>query len=261
MYSYARRFIWGLGFVFLCSYIASASTATTYLYLNSQPGDYVGQGVTQTLTAADGTFTVTNNISTSEVSVFFNTPGYTQFWTLQFGSPESMKFGSGQYVGAQRTAFRSPTHSGIDVSGDGRGCDGDTGQFLVSNFVLAKDGTVARLAIDFEQHCEGASPALYGSLRYDSSVSQVPRVGVGSAYTLKGNTGTSDSLVEIALSMPSQNATSVQYATSDATGVQASIMWPQPGRRPSQPERPRNTSSFPSWEIGCRAGIRGSRLR
>ena len=222
MYSYARRFIWiiGLGLVSLFSYPASASTATTYLYLNSQPGDYVGQGVTQTLTAADGTFTVTNNISPSEVSVFFNTPGYTQSWTLQFGSPENMKFAKGEFVSAQRTAFRSPTLPGEDVSGDGRGCNTDAGQFLVSDFALAKDGTVARLAIDFEQHCEGAAPALYGSVRYNSEVSAVPRLGIGSALTLKGNTGTSDGLVEIALSMPSQNAASVQYATADTTGVQ-----------------------------------------
>jgi hypothetical protein len=131
-----------------------------------------------------------------------------------------MKFAKGQYIGAQRTPFRSPTRAGIDVNGDGRGCNTDAGQFLVSDFALAQDGTVARLAVDFEQHCEGAPPALYGSFRYNSKVSAVPRLGIGSAYTLKGDTGTSDALITIALSMPSQNVASVQFATADATGVQ-----------------------------------------
>jgi hypothetical protein len=200
------------------SYAASASTAATYLYLNSQPGDYVGQGITQTFTAADGTFTVSNGTST--VTINFSSSDNSQWWSLNFGSPRSMKFARGQYVGAQRTPFRSPTRPGIDVYGDGRGCNTDAGQFLVSDFALALDGTVARLAIDFEQHCEGGPPALYGSVRYNSSVNATPRLGIGKAYTLKGNAGTSDSLIEIALSKPSQGAVTVQYATADATGVQ-----------------------------------------
>ncbi len=218
MSSYARRLFWTVALVSSLYCVASASNAATYLYLNSQPGDYVGGGVTQTLTPAEGTFTVSSASST--VSISFKTPDYSQFWELEFGTPQSMKFGKGQYVGAQRTAFRSPMLPGVDVGGDGRGCDTDTGQFLVSDFALAQDGSVARLAIDFEQHCEGAPPALYGSFRYNSKVSQVPRLGIGGAHTLKGNTGTSDGLTEIALSIPSENAVSVQYATEDGTGVQ-----------------------------------------
>jgi len=195
-----------------------SSTATTYLYLNSQPGDFVGGGIKQTLTPADGTFSVSNGANT--VNVAFNTPTYSQFWYLDFGSPLSMKFARGQYVSAQRTPFRGPTRPGIDVSGDGRGCNTDTGQFLVSDFALAADGTVARLAIDFEQHCEGGSAALYGSLRYNSSASQVARLGVGRAFTLKGNTGTSDGVVEIALSMPKTSVVTAHYATADGTGLQ-----------------------------------------
>ncbi|MGC2248158.1 MAG: Calx-beta domain-containing protein [Terriglobales bacterium] len=183
--------------------------------MNSQPGDYVGGGVTQTFTTADGTFSVQNSKST--VAVSFNG---SQFWDLNFGSPENKNFKKGQYVNAQRSEFRGPLNAGIDVSGDGRGCNTDTGQFLVSDFALAPDGTVARLAIDFEQHCEGAAPALYGSLRYNSKVSQISRLGVGGAYTLKGNAQTSDSVIPVALSIPSTNDVTVQYVTSDGTAKQ-----------------------------------------
>src|SRR5690349_6594197 len=67
-----------------CSF-AAGSTPQTFLTLNSQPGDYIGQGITQTLTLADGTFSVTD--TPDSVSISFHTPDYSQFWDLDFGSP------------------------------------------------------------------------------------------------------------------------------------------------------------------------------
>ncbi len=205
-------------FVSLFSTVASSATPKTFLTLSSQSGDYVGQGITQTFTPADGTFSVSN--SSDAVSIGFNTPTYSQFWNLDFGSPSTVKFGWGEYDGAQRTAFRSPTRPGIDVFGDGRGCNTDAGRFLVSDFALNTDGTIARLAIDFEQHCEGAPPALYGSFRYNSSVAAAPRLAVASTHTLKGNAGTSDALVTLSLSLPSTTIVQVAYSTADGTAVQ-----------------------------------------
>jgi len=203
-------------FVSLFSVFASGATPQTFLTLISQPGDYVGQGITQTLTPADGTFSVSNTSDT--VSISFNSS--SQFWDLDFGSPTTAKFGRGEYDDVQRTAFRSPTRSGIDVFGDGRGCNTVTGRFLVSDFALNTDGTIARLAIDFEQHCEGAPPALYGSFRYNSSVAAEPRLAVASTYSLKGNAGTSDALVTLSLCLPSTTIVQVAYATADGSAVQ-----------------------------------------
>ncbi len=206
-----------LGLLLLTT-IASASTPQTFLTLISQPGDYIGGGITQTFTPADGTFTVTS--TTNTVSISFHTPSYSQYWMLNFGSPTTQKFGRGEYEAAQRTAFRSPTKPGVDVGGDGRGCNTDTGRFLVTDFALNTDGTIARLAIDFEQHCEGAPPALYGSFRYNSAVTAVPRFAVGSAFALKGNVGTSDATVTVSLCLPSSGTVQVSYATVDGTAIQ-----------------------------------------
>ncbi|HKU26288.1 MAG TPA: Calx-beta domain-containing protein [Candidatus Sulfotelmatobacter sp.] len=191
-------------------------TPQTFLTLISQPGDYIGQGITQTFTPADGTFSVSNTSNT--VSVSFHNADYSQFWSLNFATPN--KFGGGEFDSAQRASFRSPTRPGIDVWGDGRGCNTDTGRFLVSNFALNTDGTIAHLAIDFEQHCEGGTPALYGSVRYNSAVTAIPRLGIASTYTLKGNAGLSDSSVTVALSLPGANVVQVAYATADGTAVQ-----------------------------------------
>ena len=206
-----------LGYV-LCG-PAFAATPVTVLVLNSQPGDYIGQGQSLSFTPADGTFAVSSSGST--VTLSFHNSDYSQSWYLDFGTPVSGKFAKGEYVGATRTAFRSPTRPGVDVFGDGRGCNTDSGQFLVSDFILAPDGTVSRVAVDFEQHCESPSaPALYGSIRYNSSISLVPRLGIGAVSTLKGNTGTSDGLATVALSIPSANPVTVQYSAADGTAVQ-----------------------------------------
>src|SRR5580693_4935518 len=97
-----------VSFVSLFSPVASGATPKSFLTLNSQPGDYIGQGITQTLTPADGTFTV-SNISAA-VSISFHTPTYSQAWFLDFGSPSAVKFRGGEYDGARRTA--SPTRPG-----------------------------------------------------------------------------------------------------------------------------------------------------
>lgn len=212
-----------LPLVFLFSVVASVAAATpqTFLTLISQPGDYVGQGITQTFTAADGTFAVSNTAYTASIT-FYNAD-YSQSWTLDFGAPSivsTVKFGRGEFDNAQRTPFRSPTRTGIDVGGDGRGCNTDAGRFMVSDFALNTDGTIARLAIDFEQHCEGATPALYGSVRYNSYVAAVPRLGIASTYALKGNAGTSDASITVSLCSPSTSVVQVAYTTADVSAIQ-----------------------------------------
>lgn len=211
------RFILMVGVLILAS-CAGASAASTLLILNSQSGDYVGGGITQTFTPADGTFAV-NTTYNGGVQVSFQTPSFSSWWYLDFGPPSGQAFQVGEYEGAQRFAFHSPTKPGLDVFGDGRGCNIVAGRFLVSDITFAANGSIQTLAVDFEQHCEGAAPALFGSVRYNSSVSVVPRISVGDATALKGNTGTSDATVAISLSMPSNQTVIVRYATANGTAL------------------------------------------
>ena len=78
-----------LAFSLFFTSFALASTPQTFLTLISQPGDYIGGGTTETFTPADGTFSVSNTSDT--VSISFNTPSFSQFWYLDFGTPTSMK--------------------------------------------------------------------------------------------------------------------------------------------------------------------------
>jgi urease beta subunit len=124
-----------------------------------------------------------------------------------------------EYEAAQRFAFHSPTRPGLDVSGNGRGCNIVAGRFLVSDITFAPNGSIQTLAVDFEQHCEGATPALFGSVRYNSNVSVVPRVSVADATALKGNTGTNDATVAISLSLPSNQVVTARYGTANGSAV------------------------------------------
>ena len=188
------------------------ATPQTFLTLNSQPGDFVGQGIQQTFTPSDGTF-VLRTIN-GVIEFFFNTPDYSQTWTAEFEAPVGKTLGKGIYEYAQQFHYTEP---GLSVFGDGRGCNTDTGRFYVSDIAISSSGVVERLAVDFEQHCEGAVPALYGSVRYNSTSAAVPRVSVAKTDMLKGNAGTNAGSVIVSLSMPSSVTVTVQFETVDGS--------------------------------------------
>ena len=70
---------------------------------------------------------------------------------------------------AQRYLFEAAGHPGLDVSGDGRGSNTLTGSFQVLD-VEFNNGTLTSFAANFIQHSEGATPALYGEIRYNSTI-------------------------------------------------------------------------------------------
>src|SRR5262249_42878490 len=74
------------------------------------------------------------------------------------------------YENATRFPFNSPTKPGLSVDGDGAGCNELTGRFEILELVTDSSDDVQRFAADFEQHCEGGEPALFGVVRYNSDV-------------------------------------------------------------------------------------------
>jgi len=76
----------------------------------------------------------------------------------------------GSYPDSQRWPFEAPGHPGLDISGDGRGCNTDTGNFTVLDTTFDYTFFPARpvtFAIQFVQHCEGSPPALNGTFYYN----------------------------------------------------------------------------------------------
>jgi len=74
------------------------------------------------------------------------------------------------YTNAERDPFASPGHPGLEVTLQDRGSNTLTGSFTITNFTYsgtAQSGFVID-AFDatFEQHSEGAAPALFGQFSY-----------------------------------------------------------------------------------------------
>jgi Subtilase family/Bacterial pre-peptidase C-terminal domain len=141
----------------------------TVLFMTSKVGDYIGGGTTRLFTPADGNFAITRNFDNG-VSIAETHPTYAQWWYLDFAAPGDAELTLGVYPNATRFPFQSATAAGLSVTGEGRGCNESVGRFVVRDVVYAQDGTPTTFAADFEQHCEGWAPALYGSIRVNSTV-------------------------------------------------------------------------------------------
>ena len=135
----------------------------TFLFLDSRPGDYIGGGTQRTYTLQDGSIRATRNYL-GGVSVQF---AGSSSWGLDFSSPAG-ELVPGVYENAARFPFQGSTVPGLNVSGDGRGCNSLTGRFVVLEAVYTRTGEVESFAADFEQHCEGSTAPLFGAIRVNA---------------------------------------------------------------------------------------------
>jgi hypothetical protein len=94
---------------FVAGSAAPARAQSTTLYLNSQAGDYIGGGVSQSYTTADGVFNARSSNGAQHVAISFNTPTYSHWWYLDFAAPTGLPLTAGGYDGATRYPFQSPS--------------------------------------------------------------------------------------------------------------------------------------------------------
>ena len=197
---------------FLCALSAGAQ-GTTFLYFDSQPGDYIGLGRRFTLTPADGAITPSRESGGVLVSFWGAT-----FWNLHFVAPGGQNLTPGMYEGARMWPRPSPTNPALDVSGDGRFCS-ESGRFVVLEAVYDAGGEVVRFAADYEQHCDQGPAALFGSVRINSSVPMGARLSVSSATVSEGDAGLANLRFVVSLSTPVASPVSVAYSTADGTAT------------------------------------------
>jgi hypothetical protein len=140
----------------------------TFLYMNSEPGDYIGQGIEQLYTSDDST--IRGSIAQDGGGFFASAiqGNYDHWWYVDLAAAPGDPFVEGSYTGALRYPFNDGA-PGLDVSGDGRGCNTLTGRFDVNEIEHASTGELLVFDATFEQHCEGADPALYGRIRIENA--------------------------------------------------------------------------------------------
>lgn len=127
-----------------------------------ESGDYVAPG----LRTYEGAKQVTLSGSSAGVSVSVDGPNQRAFgFSMDFTPARDDLLAPGSYSGAQRSSFRARGRPGIDITGDGRGCNEQAGRFIVKDLGLTASGKVNRLWLLFEQRCEGGRAALFGEVK------------------------------------------------------------------------------------------------
>ena len=89
-------------------------------------------------------------------------------WNLDFSAPAKAVLTPGTYAPVNRYPLTS--FNGLSVTNDSRGCIQLTGRFVVLAVSYAPDGTVETFAADVEQHCGDNNAALFGAIRYNSTL-------------------------------------------------------------------------------------------
>jgi Putative Ig domain len=157
-----------LSIIVFCT-LASSYAGNTVLVLDSREGDPVGKGLHYYFRSTDGTFSAQKN-NTSSVTVFFET-STNQLWNLSFGSADGTPLAAGKfYDGATRYPFNNGTGwPGIDISGNGVGCNNETGSFTVYEIAYGTGSTITAFHASFEQSCEGADPPIKGEIFFNAT--------------------------------------------------------------------------------------------
>jgi hypothetical protein len=163
-----RHHSWQIGFfaslALMCLVAGQRTEAGVTLVLDSEPGDWIGQGQRLSFTAADGDL-LFHRASEGVMVVHFRSADFSHWWHLVFAAPAGQTLTVGTYTGATRPPFQAPGDPALEVSGNGRACNMLTGSFEVRQIAYDSNGGVESFSAAFEQHCEGAVPALLGEIR------------------------------------------------------------------------------------------------
>jgi hypothetical protein len=130
----------------------------SYLYLQSTPGEWVGQGETYLL-PIDGSVAVDPR-RRGILAYFPETDGG---WDFMAAMPEWQKRWTRGLYPIAHGAVANPVKAPLDVSAYSRGCNAETGRLAVDQRTFNSDGRLMSLRLRFERSCDGGPP-MYGQL-------------------------------------------------------------------------------------------------
>lgn len=133
-----------------------------------QPRDYIHPGA-DVITNGVWNVYVYSNTSHDYLRIDLTPANSAQglWWDVELSTRAIGKpLGVGTYTDAQRAAFAATGHPGLDVSGDGRGCNTVAGDFTIHDIVWDTAG-LRKLSASFHQRCEGGTAVLRGMVAYE----------------------------------------------------------------------------------------------
>lgn len=134
----------------------------SFVRLRSDAGDVIGGGKSYDYTPATALVDVSANGNSISVVVHGD-----EQWTGAFAGPSTLgRLQRGTYANVQRYPDNDPTKGGLSWSGEGRGCNTLRGSFTADSVTYDIDGALTALDLTFEQHCEGSTTALHGTIHW-----------------------------------------------------------------------------------------------
>src|SRR5689334_22966673 len=138
----------------------SDSGFPSYVKLQSDAGDPIGEGKSYEYTPADAII----NVQSGGVDLEITIQG-DESWTGAFHIPSSTgRLAVGTYDNLIRYVGSS-TQLSMDWYGEGRGCGSLTATLTIDDVSYA-NGSLASLDMHFAQHCGGISAALHGAVHW-----------------------------------------------------------------------------------------------
>jgi len=147
--------------------VRESAPPVSEFYFESDRADWVGQGATLSIH--------------DEIYPAFIGPQKAYFvihsggsWAVTFSTETMLQnLVPGFYGSAERSGYSDWASPGMDIYGNGRGCNTVTGFFTILDYQVDYSGAVPRaksFAATFEQHCEGSSVSLRGHFYYNYEV-------------------------------------------------------------------------------------------
>lgn len=137
--------------------------------LRSDVGDYIGAGGVYAYDSSNAVIGIAADRAHLSVRVTGD-----QQWSADFQLPGGVtQLVPGTYTGLTRYPFQAAGAGALSWAGQGRGCNAVTGSIVIHS-VRYDAGALSAIDMTFEQHCEGGSAALHGTIRWDASLPTAP---------------------------------------------------------------------------------------
>ena len=151
-----------------CHAALAATSAQSYLCADGSAGAYIGFGRLALFDASDSHFRARFN---GDGAVGINVSKSHSSWLLSFAPPQGTQLHVGVYDHAGGYPAQSPTKPGLDVEGEGQGCQGVDGRFEILEYTYDyATGDIKHFAANFEFRCQQNEPPLLGAVRFNSTV-------------------------------------------------------------------------------------------
>jgi hypothetical protein len=142
---------------------------TNAFWFISPSGDFIGHGATESYASPADTVTLAG--TASSLTVHSQDSGAVHWWYATIAAPPGETLHTGTYTDVERAAFRTAGHAGLDVFGEGRGCNTVAGQLTVSTIQVDDAGKVTAFDATFSQNCESTDvPPLVGAVHFGTRV-------------------------------------------------------------------------------------------